>query len=196
MTQSPRDVLAMLRTLPDRLNDDQLALVTRIAYAPLPDLPKANAEQFAACLRRMAVLPRRADDDSKGEQRVKIFARLLGDYPLEALGFMTRVVLERCTFHPVPAECLAILKERGRADDAPKAQALAFRIADDERRARLADLAKRCEILTQPEIDALPDSVKRSLENKCKLWRLPSGRYIPRTCSWPEALALDESAAA
>lgn len=192
MLALPSDVLAVLRGLPERLDDVNLALVDQIANAALSALPATTPEHFASCLRSLSILPRRADDDCTGEQRVKIYARLLGEHPAEAISHMTRTALERCKWFPTVAECIEMLAGWKRDDDALQAHALAGRMGMDERRARFDDLCARARELTEDELAALPASILRRMEDRMLLWRLPSGRYVPRTCTWAEALAMDD----
>jgi len=189
-TGSPSDVLVMLRSLPDRLDDTALALVSSIAAAPVPALPSTTPEHFAACLRSLSILPRRADDDTTGEQRAKLYARLLSDYPADALSFMTRAALERCQWFPSIAECKAILAEWRRADDAVHVKAVAWSKGEAERRARFEDLCKSVPSMSIGEINALPHQTKMALENRCLLSRLSSGLFVPRPCRAARALAV------
>jgi len=190
---SPANALEIIQALPDRLDDAALELVAQIAGAPLPMLPRSSPEHFASCLRCLSILPRRNDDDSTGEHRAKIYARLLGEYPAEALSFMTRTAQERCKWLPSIAECKSILSEWHRADDAVKAQTLALRRHEDEWQARLAEASAKGGNLTQAEIDAMAPWMRKVLEVRSVIWRMPSGDFRPRKGSWADALADDEA---
>jgi hypothetical protein len=199
LTQHSRqDALTALRGLPDRLDDTALAMVEQIATAPCPALPRATPEHFAACLRSLSILPRRADDDSTGEQRVKIYARLLGEYPADAISYMTRTALQRCRWFPTVAECIEIMNAWRRDDAASVARVMARNMATHEHEQRYRELATRVRRacagdgeFTTNDIDRLSDRQRAALDRDHLIWRMPSGRW--RLCNqrWPEALADD-----
>lgn len=171
----------MLAALPERLNDHQLAQADMIARSITIAHPPATSEHFAACLRSMAILPRKADDESKGEHRAKLFARLLGGYSDEALAVMTRTVLETCEWFPSPATCKAILDGWIAKHPADGVKALARSRSEAERLARFNDLCALVPAMPQAEIDALPDRIKWALDDKMILRRLPNGQFVLRT---------------
>jgi hypothetical protein len=173
------ETLTFLRSLPARLDDTQLARVREIAQSSLVPLPPVSPKQFVAAMRKLSILPRRADDEMTGEERVKVYARMFGSYPAEAIGYMTRRALEECQWFPTPAQCLNIIGGYQRSDQA-RSIARAYLHHETERRwaemrARYA-LACRggCEI-PQDEIDALPEYTKRALADAYLLRFGPDG---------------------
>ena len=98
-----------LTNLPKRLSDTQLAQVETVANLPLPKSSPSSDEQFAACMRSLDILPRRADDRTRAELRVKLYQRKLGVFPYHVLGQMVSKALDTCKFFPTISECLAML---------------------------------------------------------------------------------------
>jgi hypothetical protein len=185
--------MAYLAGLPARLDDSQLATVREIARAPLPALPPCSSAQFAAALRKLSILPRRADDDTTGEERVKVYARLLGSYPADAIGFMVRRALETLEWFPSPAQCLAIIGDWERRDGFNEAREQARRALRSESEYRWAELRERLKLasygeieIPQAEIDAYPDAIKRALDCEMLLWMGPSGRWEVRRSKRPD----------
>lgn len=198
MLASPSAAADFLAALPARVGDGLLAQVDAIASAPLPALPPCPPDHFAKFLRAIAILPRKGDDDDTGEHRAKLYARTLGHMPADAIGYLTRRVLETCRWFPSIAECLDIAKGWKRDDEAVDVKSAAWRVAENERAARLEDLAARLRAavegkgrFAQAEIDAMPDRLKHRLSDMMLLWRLPSGRYSLRAGSWADAVAAD-----
>ena len=131
---------ADLRNLPERLNDQQLAMVTELANSPLPPLPICDEGHFLKCLRTMlAVLPKRATDELSGELLANAYRRMLGHHTKAEINFMTEMVLTRCKWFPTIAECVEILGEWRRYDEHTEARSHARYLANSERRKRLID---------------------------------------------------------
>lgn len=175
----PARALATLEAMPTRLDDAALALVDAIARAQMPTLAPPTPSQFAEILRRLATLPRRADDDGTGELRAAIYARHLGDFPLPALAYLAREAIEQCRWMPTVAECLQILNGWKRNDDAKRARDLARHLAQRERIARFEDLCRLAPTMASEELEALPLAVLWRLENMMLVWRR-DGRWQGR----------------
>lgn len=158
--------MAYLATLPDRLDDAAMARVNEIANTPLPPLRATSPEHFASCLRSLSILPRRADDDCTGEHRAKLYARMLGHLPAEAISFLARTALEHCQWFPSIAECLEIVARWQRNDDAVRARRYAAVRAASEHEARFREL--KIAILkgevTEADLAALPERTLRMLD--------------------------------
>lgn len=153
---------ADLDNLPERLDDRQLAMVEAMAAEPLPTLPPCDERHFVKCLRAMlAVLPKQNTDDLGGELFVELYRRQLGEYPREAISYMVERVTAKCRWFPTIAECLEVLQNWRRNDDAVmrqrKAQSLAFR----ERDARRTEQMGEAEPMTQEQVDSLTPSLRR-----------------------------------
>lgn len=126
-----------LTTLPERLDDETLALVEAIAQAPLPELPPCDGISLSQALRTMlAVLPRRNADDLSGELFVAAYDRALSRYPAEQVEFIRDVAIDRCKWFPTVAECHELATEWRRNDAATKRRSLALSAVYAERRAR------------------------------------------------------------
>jgi hypothetical protein len=129
-----------LRNLPERLNDQQLAMVTELAKAPLPPLPICDEGHFLKCLRTMlAVLPKRGSDELSGELLANAYRRMLGENPKGAISYMTERVLAERKWFPTISECIEILNDWRRDDDLVRAQSEARHKAAKERSRRLME---------------------------------------------------------
>jgi len=196
--------IADLSNLPARLDDMTLAMVQEIANCPLPVLPPCDDRHFAMCFRTLAtVLARRNHDDDGGELLVRVYRRMLGHFPAEAISFMTEEVITTCRWLPTVAECLDIIGRWRRNDDATKRRSLAEVLVRRELQARfdetMAKLASR--ELDQAAIDALPKRWKRIAAGHCYLWERADGTFTvrpsssvapPRTMSQADVDALSE----
>lgn len=99
-----------LASLPERLDDRQLATVKRIMDAPLPSLPPCDDRHLLQSLRVMlAVLPRQHSDDLAGELFVETYRRQLNEYPAPAISYMVDQATRRCRWFPTIAECIEII---------------------------------------------------------------------------------------
>lgn len=106
-----------LESLPERLDDDQLTMVRKIATAPLPCLPPVTERHLAQCLRVMlAVLPRQQSDDLAGELFVAAYYRQLGHMPTDQISYLADQATKQCRWFPTIAECLEIASGWRRCD--------------------------------------------------------------------------------
>jgi len=178
----PINALAVLRGLPDQLNDGQYALVKEMAAAAVPPLAGVDAQYLTTCLRKLGTLPRKNDDEKTGEERIKVYARMLGDQPAAAIDFLMQRAFETCRWMPTVAECLDIMKGWKRDDEPMQAHLLAGTLSRRERQARfdaaMARLARR--EMTQEEIDVLPARWAEVAEARAYLWRCDCGSYVAR----------------
>lgn len=141
-----------------RLDDQALAQMTDLANSPLPPLPRCDDDYFDKSMRAMSILPRRADDEVRGELRLHLYRRMIGHYPREAISFLAERALASLDWFPSPKQCLDILGEWKRNDDAVQRQASAQRLVRAEMQARFDDRLGALERreLDQQAIDALP----------------------------------------
>lgn len=178
----PANALAILRGLPERLGDLDYAMAKEMAAAPVPELSPVDPQYFSVCLRKLGTLPRKNDDEKTGEERTKIYARMLGSNPVEAIDFLMETAFKECRWFPTVAECLDILARWKRNDEPMQAHLLAKTICQRERQVRfdalMGRLARR--ELDQNEIDALPDRIKEMAEVRAYLWRCDCGCYVAR----------------
>ncbi len=99
-----------LESLPERLDDTQMAMVKRIMDTPLPSLPPCDDRKLLHCFRVMlAVLPRQNSDDLAGELFVEAYRRQLAEFPDAAIGYLVDQATRQCRWFPTIAECLEIL---------------------------------------------------------------------------------------
>lgn len=155
-----------LNTLPARLDDQTLAMVEAMANTPLPALASCPDNKFTQAMRYLAAsLPSRATDDLAGELRFEAYRRTLGHLPAEAIGFLTGEALRTCRWFPTIAECLEMAAGWSRGDTGERSRAAG--IVEKERRERWNDLrrAVRSGEMPKDAIEALPDRVKRALDN-------------------------------
>lgn len=156
----------------------------QIARSPLPVLAacsdNAFDEQFRVVL---ASLPKRNSDEVSGELMTRAYRGKLGAFSAAQIAFLWDAVLERCQWFPSIAECLTILAEWERDDDAVKLQERAKTMVFWERQNRFdatmaALAAGDCD---QAEIDAMPDRWKEMAVTYGHLQRDDDGRFVPRS---------------
>lgn len=130
----------------------------------------------------LAVLPRQQADDVAGELFVRAYQRQLGHYSNEAISFLANKATERCKWFPTIAECLDILKDWHRDDQASTNQSLARAAVRWEMQARMesAMTAMKLGEITQDEIDALLDQWKRIAAERCHLRLHGDGSFTLR----------------
>lgn len=151
--------LEVLRSMPRRLNDLQLAEVEQIFSAPVPMPEMTDDAHLSRCLERMdANLKRKAVE---GEQTVRLQIdtqrKVLGKLPKDQLSFITAEAIRRFTFFPTIAELLELGKEWKNPNGGAKQ--LAGTILWNERATRQREATKRLkyeevgddEIATWPE---------------------------------------------
>lgn len=177
-----------LRTLPARLDDAMLTRVRAIAEAPLPVYDSCSREHFDKCVKILALLPRKADDVTKGALRLEVYYRKLGGYPEAAWTYLADRGLDRFSFFPTVKECREVLEGWPVPNAARSRQGWARRKVEDEQIARLNDLAERIRRgeLNGQQIDELPERVKAQLETRMVLlgrWDADAGvmKYLVRT---------------
>lgn len=144
------------------LDDQALAAMASLASSPLPPLPRCDDDHFDKSMRAMSILPRRADDEVKGELRAHLYRRMIGHFPREAISFLAEQSLATLDWFPSPKQCLDILASWIRNDEAVQRKTAAARMVRSERQARfdavLASLERR--ELDQGAIDALPQRMQ------------------------------------
>lgn len=133
-----------------------------VAASPLPVMIRCPDKQFDKSMRALSILPRRADDDLKGELRAAIYQRMLGHFPAEAIKFLTEHALAELEWFPSPKQCLDILSRWKRNDEPLHRRAMAQRMVSAERTARFNELMSALDRreLDQAAIDALPPMVR------------------------------------
>lgn len=122
-----------LTALPERLDDTTLERVKAIARSPLPPEAASTERHFNQCLRVMlAVLPKRGADELTGELFVAAYQRKLSQYSDAAISFLADKAMERCQWFPTIHECLEILTDYRRHDDAVRRRHEASQVAAKE----------------------------------------------------------------
>jgi len=188
--ENPRTALPLrsiadldLTTLPARLDDATLAMVQEIADSPLCRPEPCSERHLGQCLRVMqAVLPKRNADEITGELFVAAYIKKLLPYPQDQISYLADQAMERCKWFPTIAECIEIMAGWRRVDDATQRQALASRLAANERHERRREApATRWPrpAFTQATVDALPDPLV-SIGLGCgALVKDASGKIVP-----------------
>lgn len=171
-----------------------IAQARQIAVAPLPVLVACSEQQFDECLRiLLANLPKRNSDDLSGDLLITAYSGKLGGFSREQIGYLTDQALERCEWFPTIKQCLSIIAEWKRDDDALRLQERAKSMVLWERQARFDEMMGRLAAgaVGQDEIDALPDQWKAVGETRSYLRREDDGRYVSRVDARPvpEAVA-------
>lgn len=171
-----------LDKLPKVLDDQTLALVTRLANSPLPASENCDEAHFAKCFRSIAILPRRADDGLTGKLRDGLYWAKLKGYSDAALSYLVSTALERCHWFPSIAECIEILKAWPNREIGSRRQGKARVIVQNELQRRMDEtlaVLRRRE-MAQPQIDELAERLKRIAAEKGYLWGWPDGRFTIR----------------
>lgn len=173
-----------LVNLPGRLDDETLSRVQAIADAPLPPLNPVGERHLKQCLRvMMAVLPKRATDEVTGELFVAAYVKKLGGYCDAQISYLADKAMERCKWFPTIAECMEIILEWRRYDDATRRKYDATSIARREERTR-DDESRRfnrwdAPELTQEDVDTMsPELIRVGL--RCgALVEGDNGKFMP-----------------
>lgn len=168
-----------LDTLPERLDDETLAMVTELANCQLPASQPCGDVHFVQCLKSLDILPRRQDDGDGGRLKVKLYQRHLAGFSEEAMSYLAFHATRHCDWFPTIAECFRILaawpnRER---DDQRRCRARA--LAQNEYQVRQEQVLEllRQRALDQDAIDDLSDHIKRIAAEKCYLHALTDGTY-------------------
>lgn len=131
-----------------------------LASSSPPIIPPCDADHFEKSMRALAILPRRNEDDVRGELMFAIYRRMLGHFSKAAISHLVETSLETLDWFPTPKQCLEILADwRCHETVVHKYQStMAASAARNERQARLNDvmLALDRRELDQGQIDALP----------------------------------------
>lgn len=171
-----------ITSLPKRLDNRLLAMVDHIARSPAPKDEPCSDKQFLRCMKSLAILPRRDDDDVKAEIRAKLYHAKLGRYSDAAWSHLVSTALDRCKWFPTIHECLAILEGWSGNSVGEDRRKQASHLVQRELNARLdealARLAKRD--MPQDEFDTMPAAAKRIAAERGYLWAWPDGRFTVR----------------
>lgn len=158
---SAASTLAMLRNLPARLDDQQLAQVAAIAKSDLPSLPPMTADEFDKGMNALSILPRRKDDETTGEVRLRIFRQALGRMARVQFIWIVARAIERSKFFPSIKELLDIGQEWKRWDDACEAQREArVRMAREQDQRQIDSTRRKYGPMTQEAVDQMDEAMK------------------------------------
>lgn len=176
--------LTVLNDLPDRLDDQLLAVVERIAQLPVAALPPTTEDNFLKCMRTLDVLPARREDALSGELRLNLYRRHFISQPTAAWAFLVERATLECKWFPTPQEMKAIFDKWSRTDGPARAVQLAQTRARNEKQARFDDLVAQLKEgkVTQEQVDVLPERWKRILATQGFLW---DGTYALRPWAVP-----------
>ena len=180
--------MADIRALPDRLDDEQLALVEHTASLPLPPIEPMPRDRIVKSLNMLnASLPRAAADEKSGSMRLSLYREKLSHLPEPAFQYACDKAVSRCDWFPTIKQLLDFAAEWTRDDAAIRVRAAATSRARRERNDRMDDLLRRLAIegVPQPEIDALPERMKTIAETRGLLW-LVDGEWRQRPQHRPE----------
>lgn len=162
-----------------RLSDDQLAKAQALASLPLTPLPRCDDDHFEKSMRALAILPRKAEDDVRGELRFAIYRRMIGHATKDAISFMVETAISELEWFPSPKQCLEILARWQRNDGEVQRRASAAKMVRDEQRARFDDTLAALERreMDQAAIDALPRRMREIAAERGYLRRHDDGQY-------------------
>lgn len=155
--------LATVSSNVPRLSDQRLAELEAVANAPLPRPEPCDPSHFAKCMRSLSLLPSRADDETKGELRLAIYQRMLGNYPNAAISYLVERALAELNWFPSPKQCLDILVDwREPISNERRWRDLAINMIECEKRLRFEDAMAAMERreLDGAALEALPQRWK------------------------------------
>lgn len=183
-----------LENLPERLDDQMVIALQKVVNSPLPAPEPCDDKHFAQCLRLMAaVLPKQSKDEIDGKLFVAAYKRILQSHSREAISYLAEEAMSRCRWFPTIAECLEILQDYRRDDDAVRLRAAISSRLVQERRQRWEDESKerakrepeiRRNQLTQDDVDKLPAHLVKLGLNIGALERDETGKVVP--VEWEE----------
>lgn len=108
-----------------------------LASCRLPEPAPCDEQHFVKCIRLMdAVLPKQSKDMVSGKLFVMGYQRVLQGYPKDAISYLAEQAMRRCRWFPTIAECIDIIEEWRRDDEAVRYRAKAQQIANRERQRR------------------------------------------------------------
>ena len=140
-----------------------MAELEAVANTPLPRREPCDPAHFAKCMRSLSLLPSRADDETKGELRLAIYQRMLGNYPNGAISYLVERALAELNWFPSPKQCLDILADwREPITEERRRRDLAINLIAGEKRMRFEDAMEALERreLSGAELEALPQRWK------------------------------------
>lgn len=156
--------LAMLKSLPTILTDEQFEQVKAIARAPLPSPAPLNDENFGKAMKVLDVsLKRRKDmQDGDADLMLRTYRRCLSHISHPQLGWAIGEAIKRLTFYPTVKELLDIAEGWERRDEATEAHRLAKLLANRENNRRLIAQSRKAPApeLTQEFIDAMTPELR------------------------------------
>lgn len=193
----------LLRNLPARLDDEQLALCDRIAASPVPKWEPVEAQHLLERLRTLdSLLPRRKADALSGELNQRVYVRALRHMPKAQIDFLWAEAVRTLEWFPTVKQCLDIAAKWTGKQQAENLPALAAAKSDRERFHRLQAIRHRLrdEVVEQDWIDALTPGERKVLETEILLMRdEETGAYrqhpvqIERIRKWNEFKAAQEA---
>ena len=200
---SSSELLMLVRDLPERLDDRQLALCDHVAASPVAKFQPAAEGHLAKCLLALdAALPRRKAPGETGELWLRTYERMLGHMPAEQLSFISAKCLERLDWFPTVKQMLDIGKEWRGIEQANRLPQIAAAKSDRERFHRMQEIRRHLkdEVVEQDWIDSLEPGQRKVLETECLLMRDDeTGAYrqhpvqIERVRKWHEFKAMQEA---
>jgi hypothetical protein len=155
-----------LMAVPERLSDPLMSQLRAIALAPPRVYEPSSREHFDKCMRGLAILPRKIDDDLKGEYRLELYWRKLREYPAAAITWLLEHGLDRFEWFPSIKQCKEVLDVWPGPAKARHWKVLAGRLIERELKARYDDLkAAICRgEYDEDQVNALGDKTKRMLD--------------------------------
>lgn len=143
--------LATLQAMTIPLSESERMTAEAVMCAPLPPLTPTDAKHFAACMVSLSILPRRADDDVKGEVRHRIYESCLNHLPRAQLDWVTQQWIKTQKWFPQVSELLDLARKWERRDASTRCKVSARHLLE-------ADAAHRpgsgpARPLTQDDVD-------------------------------------------
>lgn len=173
--------LATVSSNVPRLDDRRMAELEAVANEPLPRPVPCDAAHFAKCMRSLSLLPSRADDETKGELRLAIYQRMLGNHPNAAISYLVERALAELNWFPSPKQCLDILADwREPVSEERRRRDIACNLIAGERAMRFEDAmnAMAARELHGEALDRLPERWKLIAVEKGYLRLAPDGFMV------------------
>ena len=184
--QSSSNVLGLreIRTLPERLDDGMMRKLEAVISCPIIQPEPCPPQHLdKALMAMMAALPRQGKDAVSSAVMLRQYVLKLAKHPKGAIDHLWSASIDRLKWFPTVAECNEIIAEwTSRAAEQRHAKDIAGSRLKREKQARFDDAMRALQkgLLSQAEIDALPDKWKRHAVTLGHLWLLKNGEHRAR----------------
>jgi hypothetical protein len=161
---------------------EECGVLMRWAQAQPDGWPLATVDELARHLDFLgSTLPRQATDAESGRMRAAVYARFLASYSNSALAYMSRRACETLDWFPTPRQCLDILKDyQAPITEKETALRLCGAFWGERFDAFLSNVVRADKVITQADIDAVPEQWRRIAVERGALRLMADGTFVVR----------------